>query len=71
MRKLYIAIKIEEDVDFKLVIKKLKELGLKDISEVEENTKSCIYAMGLKSKYLVDLDEYDDEILDEYHKRGL
>lgn len=69
---LFVGLKIEDDVDYEKLIEALKSLGVKMIEESDTQTKSCVYAMGRKSKYLATVEEFtDEEILEEYSKRNL
>lgn len=69
---LFVGLKIEDDVDYEKLLETLKSLGVKMIEESDTQTKSCVYAMGRKSKYLATVEEFsNEEILEEYSKRNL
>lgn len=69
---LFVGLKIEDNVDYEKLLETLKNLGIKMIDESDTQTKSCVYAIGRKSKYLANVEEFsDEEILEEYSKRKL
>lgn len=69
---LFMGIKIEGNEDYEKLVKALNEIGIKMPDKREEDDKSFVYAMGAKSKYLVDIEEFsDEEIQDEYLRREI
>ena len=69
---LFLGIKVEDNEDYGKLEKALNEIGIKMPDKREDDDKSFVYAMGAKSKYLVDIEEFsDEEIQDEYLRREI
>ena len=68
---LYVGLQIDKNVDTDEVFKKLEELGIKKMEHFK-NEESGVFAMGVESTSLTDIEEFsNDEIYEEYHKREM